>query len=100
MPDLVTSATPNRPRPSDDLLAARAASGDVRAFAILVERHRATVPRVAARLVGPDDAGDVAQDAFLRAFHRLDRLRRVGPSGPGSCASSSTRRSTRWTGDD
>src|SRR3712207_1996810 len=75
MPDLVTSATPHRPRPSDDLLAARAASGDVRAFAMLVERHRATVTRVATRLVGPHDAEDVAQDAFLRAFHRLDRLR-------------------------
>jgi RNA polymerase sigma-70 factor (ECF subfamily) len=57
---------------------ARAASGDVRAFTVLVERHRAGVLRAATRLVGPHDAEDVAQDAFLRAFHRLERLRHTG----------------------
>jgi RNA polymerase sigma-70 factor, ECF subfamily len=31
--------------------------------------------RVAARIVGPHDAEDVSQDAFLRAFHRLDQYR-------------------------
>jgi RNA polymerase sigma-70 factor (ECF subfamily) len=60
------------------LLVARAASGDLRAFGILIERHRAAVLRTATRLVGPHDAEDVAQDAFLRAFHRLDKLRRTG----------------------
>jgi RNA polymerase sigma-70 factor (ECF subfamily) len=33
------------------------------------------VVRVAARIVGPDAAEDVAQDAFLRAFHRLPQYR-------------------------
>jgi RNA polymerase sigma-70 factor (ECF subfamily) len=34
--------------------------------------------RVALRIVGPDDANDVTQDAFLRAFHRLARFRHEG----------------------
>jgi RNA polymerase sigma-70 factor (ECF subfamily) len=78
MPHVVTSATGGRAAPSDELLVMRAASGDLRAFEALVRRHRTAVLRAARRLVGPDDAEDVAQDAFLRAFHRLDRLRRVG----------------------
>jgi RNA polymerase sigma-70 factor (ECF subfamily) len=31
--------------------------------------------RVAASIVGQDEADDVAQDSFLRAFHRLDTFR-------------------------
>jgi RNA polymerase sigma-70 factor, ECF subfamily len=60
---------------SDAALVARAAAGDVAAFGALVERHNELAVRVGARLVGPDDAQDVAQDAFLRAFHRMDELR-------------------------
>ena len=61
--------------PSDPILVDLARRGDLEAFATLVERHRDVVLRVAARVVGADDAEDVAQDAFLRAFHRLDRFR-------------------------
>jgi len=60
---------------SDEGLIERALDGDLAAFERLVERHRAIVFRVAARIVGPDDAEDVSQDAFLRAFHRLDQYR-------------------------
>lgn len=49
--------------------------GNLRAFEILVQRHRDLVFRVASRIVGPEDAEDVSQDTFLRAFHRLDRFR-------------------------
>jgi RNA polymerase sigma-70 factor, ECF subfamily len=49
--------------------------GDLRAFEALVERHRDVVVRVAARIVGREEAEDVSQDAFLRAFHRLPRFR-------------------------
>jgi RNA polymerase sigma-70 factor, ECF subfamily len=49
--------------------------GDLRAFEALVERHRDVVVRVAARIAGREDAEDVSQDAFLRAFHRLGRFR-------------------------
>jgi RNA polymerase sigma-70 factor (ECF subfamily) len=60
--------------PADEELVARARTGDLSSFETLVERHRDVVYRVAARIVGPDDASDVSQDAFLRAFHRLDQL--------------------------
>jgi RNA polymerase sigma-70 factor (ECF subfamily) len=60
--------------PADEVLVARARAGDLSSFETLVERHRDVVYRVAARIVGPDDANDVSQDAFLRAFHRLGQL--------------------------
>lgn len=60
---------------SDENLIARTRQGELAAFEQLVERHRSIVFRVAARIVGPDDAEDVSQDAFLRAFHRLDQYR-------------------------
>lgn len=59
----------------DLLLVERTLDGDFDAFEELVERHRRDVFRVAASIVGPDEADDVAQDAFLRAFHKLDTLR-------------------------
>lgn len=59
----------------DEALARRTLAGDVSAFGAIVERHRLVVRRVAARIVGEDEADDVAQDAFLRAFHRLGRFR-------------------------
>jgi RNA polymerase sigma-70 factor (ECF subfamily) len=61
--------------PRDDFLVERARGGDLAAFETLVERHRATVFRVTARLVGEHEAEDVTQDAFLRAYHRLGRFR-------------------------
>lgn len=63
--------------PDGDLVR-RAQRGELAAFEELVERHREVVFRVAARVVGPDEAEDVSQDAFLRAFHRLDRFRGEG----------------------
>ena len=59
----------------DPILVARTLEGDLSAYERLVSRHNAVVTRVAARLVGHDEAEDVSQDAFLRAFHRLDRFR-------------------------
>jgi RNA polymerase sigma-70 factor (ECF subfamily) len=58
---------------SDHSLVERARRRDLPAFEELVRRHRAAVLRVAARVVGENEAEDVAQDAFLRAFHRLDQ---------------------------
>ena len=59
----------------DEILIERALQRDLSAFEELVERHRGIVFRVAARIVGIDDAEDVSQDSFLRAFHRLDQYR-------------------------
>ncbi len=63
----------------DQRLVERTRRGDLRAFEQLVLRHHEVVLRVSARVVGDDDAEVVAQDAFLRAFHRLDRFRGDAP---------------------
>ncbi len=63
---------------SDDDLVRRTIEGDLRAFERLVARHEPVVRRVAARIVGREDAEDVSQDALLRAFHRLPRYRGEG----------------------
>jgi RNA polymerase sigma-70 factor (ECF subfamily) len=56
-----------------------AARGELDAFEELVDRHRPVVVRVAARIVGSHDAEDVSQDAFLRAYHRLEHFRGDAP---------------------
>src|SRR4051794_14009398 len=63
---------------SDQELVRGTLAGDLRAFEQLVDRHRDVVLRVAARIVGEDEAEDVAQDVFLRAYHRLGRWRGEG----------------------
>jgi RNA polymerase sigma-70 factor (ECF subfamily) len=64
---------------TDDRLVRQARLGQLDAFETLVARHSDVVFRVAARIVGRDDAPDVSQDAFLRAYHRLDRFRGTAP---------------------
>jgi RNA polymerase sigma-70 factor (ECF subfamily) len=75
----VGEAATSRPTLSDEALVDRTIAGDMSAFEQLVERHRGVVYRVAARIAGEHHAEDVAQDAFLRAFHRLPRFRRESP---------------------
>ena len=65
---------------SDDAdLVRRTTLGELTAFEELVDRHRSVVVRVATAIVGSDDAEDVSQDAFLRAFHRLEHYRGDAP---------------------
>jgi RNA polymerase sigma-70 factor (ECF subfamily) len=67
-------------RESDDAdLVRRTTRGELTAFEQLVDRHRPVVVRVAAGIVGSEEAEDVSQDAFLRAFHRLERFRGEAP---------------------
>jgi RNA polymerase sigma-70 factor (ECF subfamily) len=71
---------PAEPPGADDAdLVRRTTRGELTAFDALVDRHRPVVVRVAAGIVGSDDAEDVSQDAFLRAFHRLERFRGEAP---------------------
>ena len=61
---------------SDAELVAAATNGDVESFAELSRRYRDTYTRFAVRMVGNrDDAEDVLQSAFIRAFRALDRCR-------------------------
>jgi RNA polymerase sigma-70 factor (ECF subfamily) len=55
--------------PSDDSLVVRVKAGDAEAFAILAERHRASLVRLASFLIGdPDEAESIAQEAIARAL--------------------------------
>jgi len=56
--------------------------GDPRGAEALLERHQTEVYNVALRMLGePSAAEDAAQDAFLRAFTRLDLYREGEPFG-------------------
>jgi RNA polymerase sigma-70 factor, ECF subfamily len=61
--------------PSDDReLAARARAGDEDAFATLVNRHQVGVRRFVARMLGDaEEARDISQLAFIRAWENLSR---------------------------
>jgi RNA polymerase sigma-70 factor (ECF subfamily) len=63
----------------DAELVRRTTRGELSAFEELVDRHRPVVIRVAARIAGSDEAEDISQDAFLRAFHRLEHFRGDAP---------------------
>jgi len=70
------SPPPGAAAPSDAALAGRAARGDRRAFDLLVGRHQPAVIDAAHYFLGNrDDALDVAQEAFLKAFRALARFR-------------------------
>ena len=61
---------------NDERLVARFLQGDESAFDSLVVRHRQGVYRLAYRLLGGhEEADDVAQEAFLRAYRSLRGFR-------------------------
>lgn len=59
----------------DEAAVAKAKGGDEDAFRVLVERHTRSVYRLAYRMTGkPEDAEDVVQETFVRAYRRLGRF--------------------------
>ncbi len=68
-------SAPGRPE-SDAELVARFKGGDESAYDGLVARHRMAIYRIAFRLTGRhEEADDLAQEAFLRAYRALARFR-------------------------
>jgi RNA polymerase sigma-70 factor (ECF subfamily) len=62
--------------PDDLALVRRAQAGDTEAFGVLIERHRRAVFRAALAAVrSPAEADEVAQDAFVTAFQKLQGFR-------------------------
>ena len=63
----------------DEILVDRYRAGDLRAFDELVRKHQRAIYYLARRYVrDPDEAKDVAQRAFVKAFHGLRGLRGAG----------------------
>ncbi len=63
-------------RTEEQVLVMRAQRGEQDAFRVLVERYQQLVYTIALRMVGtPEDAEDVAQEAFLAAWRALPKFR-------------------------
>ncbi len=73
---LLENALPALP---DEELIARSRAGDEAAFGEFVRRHMPVVHRWMARAVGEEDADDMTQDVFLRAYRGLPRFREQAP---------------------
>ena len=70
------AAAPPATTPEERSLVERARGGDAEAFRELVERYQDRVYALARRMVGDrEEAEEVAQDAFLRAWRALPRFR-------------------------
>src|SRR5689334_17491375 len=60
---------------ADPVLVAQARSGDADAFRALVDRHSRSLFRLAYRMTGNEqDAEDVVQETFLRAYRQLGKF--------------------------
>ena len=64
---------------TDESLVAAARNGDREAFGVLIDRYRETAYAYAASLIGNrEDAEDIVQEAFVRAYMALGRFRAGG----------------------
>jgi len=71
----VTPATTVQPSFDESSLVARARTGDTEAFSELVRHYERRVYRLAKNITRHDeDAEDVLQEAFLKAYEHLDRF--------------------------
>jgi RNA polymerase sigma factor (sigma-70 family) len=66
----------------DDEAIARSLAGDLDAYEALVTRYSALAHRTAAMLGAGDEAEDVVQEAFVKAYRHLATFRRDAPFRP------------------
>lgn len=66
---------PESPDVPDEELAVRSRAGDLEAFSVLVERHTSRLFNLLRQWAGcPEDAEDLAQETFLRAYRSIGRF--------------------------
>jgi RNA polymerase sigma-70 factor (ECF subfamily) len=68
-----------QPERTDEEILASAREGDGDAFGAFVRRHTATVHRWMVRAVGVEDADDMTQEVFIKAYRGLARFRGDAP---------------------
>ncbi len=62
---------------SDAYFISRVLKGNVNAFEVLVDRHKTMVFNIAFKIIeNREDAEEIAQDAFLKAFQNLETFRK------------------------
>jgi len=72
----------------EGLLVSEAKAGNYSAFEELVNRYEKKIYRLGMNITGNrEDAEDVLQDAFLKAFEHLPDSAKTRAFTPGSCAS-------------
>jgi RNA polymerase sigma factor (sigma-70 family) len=74
--------TPTDEQTTDAEAVARARTGDQDAYALLVARHSALAHRTAYLLGAGDEAEDVVQEAFVKAYRALASFRDGAPFRP------------------
>ena len=74
MPPIQSTAVENEPHP-DVALVERVRGGDISAYDTLVRKYERQVFRIAQHITqNREDAEDVTQDAFLKAYEKLDQF--------------------------
>lgn len=69
--------------PTDHDLIVRTLAGEANAFGLLVQRHQTGVFHVCYRMLGtPQEAEDLTQETFIRAYERIHTFDRERPFGP------------------
>jgi RNA polymerase sigma-70 factor (ECF subfamily) len=65
----------DRMEANDQAAVAQVRAGDSGAFRVLVDRHSRSIFRLAYRMTGNEqDAEDIVQETFLRAYRQIDRF--------------------------
>jgi RNA polymerase sigma factor (sigma-70 family) len=78
-----SSRPPDEEPPTDDDEAiARSLNGDLAAYEVLVARYSALAHRTAALLGAGNEADDVVQEAFVKAYRHLGSFRKDAPFRP------------------
>ena len=73
----MTPSTTVPAQPDESVLVEQAKAGDQQAFSELVSRYQRKIYRLAKNITRNDeDAEDVLQEAFLKAYEHLDKFRR------------------------
>jgi RNA polymerase sigma factor (sigma-70 family) len=82
--------------PSDAALVEAARNGDIESFGRLVERYQTVAHRTAYMLGAGDDAADVVQEAFMKAYAALERFNLAAPFRPWLLAIVANEARNRW----